>query len=116
MIPVGLCTSRTALATLFTFCPPGPLDRANAVISRSFSGITRSFSSNSGVTSTVAKLVCRLPWLLNGLTRASRCVPRSQARYPNAKSPLTCSVTDAMPTSVPWLFSSSSTFQPICSK
>ena len=28
--------------------------------------------------STVAKLVWRLPWALNGLTRARRCVPRSQ--------------------------------------
>ena len=39
-----------------------------------------SINTGSGVTSTVAKLVCRLPWALNGLTRASRCVPRSHAR------------------------------------
>ena len=32
--------------------------------------------SNSGVTSTVAKLVWRFPSALNGDTRARRCVPR----------------------------------------
>jgi len=79
-MPVGLCTMRTADATLFTFCPPGPDERANVVISRSFSGISTLVSANSGTTSTVAKLVWRLPWALKGLTRASRCVPRSHLR------------------------------------
>ena len=77
-MPVGRWVTRIALATLLTFWPPGPLARTNATISMSFSGTTRPVSSNSGVTSTVAKLVWRLPSALNGLTRASRCVPRSQ--------------------------------------
>ena len=70
---------RTADATLFTFCPPGPLARTKATISMSASGISisPSSSSKSGTTSTEAKLVCRLPWALNGLGRTSRCTPAS---------------------------------------
>jgi hypothetical protein len=33
-----MCVMRTALATLLTFCPPGPLERTNATMSRSLSG------------------------------------------------------------------------------
>ena len=118
MIPVGLCTMRTADATLLTFCPPGPLERAKVVSSISVSGMFSSTSSNSGVTSTVEKLVCRLPCALKGLTRASRCVPRSQLRYPKAKGPVTCKVTVEMPTSVPCCMATSSTFHSgwCCSK
>jgi hypothetical protein len=46
-----------ALATLLTFCPPGPLARTKGVTSTSRSGISTLVSSNSGMTSTVAKLV-----------------------------------------------------------
>ena len=52
VMPVGLCVMRTADATLFTFCPPGPLARTKARMSRSVSGISPvswSDSGNSGV-------------------------------------------------------------------
>ena len=37
-------------------------------------------SASEGSTSTSAKLVCRLPWALNGLTRTRRCTPISVLR------------------------------------
>src|SRR5213076_1188618 len=53
VIPVGLWVIRTAVATLFTFCPPSPLARTKATMSRSVSGISELlFSSNSGTTVT----------------------------------------------------------------
>ena len=77
VMPVGLWVMRTAVATLFTFCPPGPLARTKATMSRSVSGIVDvgSASSNSGTTVNAAKLVCRLPCALNGLGRTRRCTP-----------------------------------------
>jgi hypothetical protein len=49
LIPVGTCRNVTAVETLFTFCPPGPLDRAK-VSSRSFS-LIRSFRIRSAMAS-----------------------------------------------------------------
>ena len=37
-MPVGLWVMRTAVATLFTFCPPGPLARTKATMSMSAFG------------------------------------------------------------------------------
>lgn len=52
MIPVGMCRTRTAVSTLFTFCPPLPPDFVK-VISRSLSGITSvAIPSSFGITST----------------------------------------------------------------
>ena len=51
-------------------------------MSMSASLISTSTSSSTGHTCTVAKLVCRRPWLSNGLMRTRRCVPRSLVSRP----------------------------------
>ena len=81
-IPLGLCKIRTAVSTLFTFCPPLPPLR-NVPISRS-AGLTSigAVSAISGTTSTLANEVCRRLFASNGEMRTSRCTPRSVCRCP----------------------------------
>ncbi len=74
-----MCLRRTALETLLTFWPPGPLERANS-ISTSLSLISTSMSSMSGTTSTAANEVWRRPLLSKGDMRTSRCTPISLFR------------------------------------
>ncbi len=58
--PVGKWRRRTAVSTLFTFCPPLPPARM-VVISMSLSGTSMLISSSSsGTTSTAAKAVWRV--------------------------------------------------------
>ena len=83
-VPVGRWVMRTAESVVFTDWPPGPLER-NTSTRMSFSGISTSCASSmSGMTSTAAKLVCRLPAAPNGLMRTRRCVPASTLSVPNA--------------------------------
>ena len=116
--PVGLCVMRTAVATLFTFCPPGPLLRAKASTSSSVSGMTisASSSSNSGTTSTPAKLVCRVLFALNGDGRTRRWTPASALRYPKAYGPSTRRLTDLSPACWPSWRSVSSILKPLFSQ
>ena len=58
-----------------------------------------SVCSTTGSTSTPAKLVCRRPWLSNGLIRTSRCVPDSTLSVPYAYGTLTAKVADFRPAS-----------------
>ena len=51
--PVGRCVTRTAESVVFTLCPPGPVERMTST-RRSFSWISISTSSASGITATVA--------------------------------------------------------------
>ena len=60
-----------------------------------------SLSPMTGMTSTLAKLVCRAALALNGDRRTRRCVPRSAARRPYACRPPISSSTDLMPASSP---------------
>mmetsp|Transcript_10406 Transcript_10406/g.31807 ORF Transcript_10406/g.31807 Transcript_10406/m.31807 type:complete len:262 (-) Transcript_10406:215-1000(-) len=113
-VPVGRCTIRTAVSTLFTFWPPLPPLRM-VVISTSFSSTSTPCSSSSssfGMTSMPAKLVWRFPCALNGDIRTSRCVPFSALRYPYANSPSTSSVADLYPHSSPGLSSARRTENP----
>ena len=68
--------NRTAVSTLFTFCPPAPPER---IVSTSISsgGIDNFFSKSSitGIASTLAKLVCLFPFALNGDIRTNLCTP-----------------------------------------
>ena len=83
-MPVGRWVIRTAESVVLTDWPPGP-DERNTSTRMSLSGMSiASVSSISGMTSTAAKLVCRLPAELNGLIRTSRCVPASTLSVPNA--------------------------------
>ena len=105
VIPVGTCLIRTAVSTLFTFCPPAPPLRM-VLISRSesFSNtVSTAPSSSTGVTSTAANDVCRVASFLNGDCRTSLCVPRSQRKYPYANRPSTSNVTLFNPASSPSL-------------
>ena len=78
--PVGMCLMRTAVSTLFTFCPPLPPERVNE-ISKSSSGTSAlTASDNTGMSSTPAKLVCRAALALKGDRRTRRCVPFSDSR------------------------------------
>ena len=75
---------RTAESVVLTLWPPGPLERKTSTrMSLSGTSITLA-SSSSGMTSTAAKLVWRLPAELKGLIRTSRCVPASTESVPNA--------------------------------
>jgi hypothetical protein len=66
----------------------------------SFSGISTSCASSmSGMTSTAAKLVWRLPAAPNGLMRTRRCVPASTLSVPKAYGASISKVADLMPAS-----------------
>ena len=81
-MPVGMWVIRTAESVVLTDWPPGPEERKTSTL-MSFSGISIvSVCSMSGTTSTAAKLVCRRPWLSNGLIRTRRWVPPSTERLP----------------------------------
>jgi hypothetical protein len=85
---------RTAESVVLTLCPPGPEDRKTST-RMSFSGIsTSTASSRTGMTSTAAKLVCRLSAEPNGLIRARRWVPASTLSVPNAYGASTSKVSD----------------------
>ena len=56
-IPLGTCLMRTAVSTLFTFCPPLPPERKVSVSSSVGLMTISSSSFNSETTSTLAKLV-----------------------------------------------------------
>src|SRR3990167_7436288 len=87
---VGTCTTRTAVSTLFTFCPPGPLERENSNLT-SLSGILKfsaSIRGKSGRTSTRAKEVCLKPFESYGEIRTNLCTPASFFKNPYTYSPL----------------------------
>src|SRR5438876_1033353 len=76
-MPVGLCKMRTAVSTLFTFCPPLPPLR-KVSISRSAGLISiGAVSAISGTTSTLANDVCRRLFASNGEIRTRRWTLRS---------------------------------------
>ena len=107
---------RTALSTLLTFWPPAPPDRI-VLTSRSAAGISTSASASSrssGISSTPAKLVCRLFAALNGESRTRRWVPRSERSSPYAYSPSIVSVADLIPASSPSVRSVSVARAPGC--
>ena len=80
---------RTAVSRLFTFCPPGPPERATDM-SSSLSGMCVSGRSGSfGRTSTSENEVCRFPAELNGDMRTKRCTPASCFKAPYAPEPST---------------------------
>ena len=82
--PDGTCTMRTALSTLLTFWPPAPPDRI-VLTSRSAAGISTSASASSRssvISSTPAKLVCRLFAALNGESRTRRWCAALGAQQP----------------------------------
>ncbi len=61
-------------------------------------------SSISGLTNTLAKLVCLRFAESNGEMRTSRCTPVSPVSRPNANSPVTVNVADLIPASSPsWI-------------
>ena len=78
-----MCVMRTAVSTLFTFCPPLPPER-NVSTRNSVGGMTISddISSICAIASTLAKLVCRRLFESNGEMRTSRCTPRSALQKP----------------------------------
>ncbi|MNT76497.1 hypothetical protein D3C72_2155080 [compost metagenome] len=79
---VGRWVMRMAVSTLFTFWPPAPPER-KVSMRRSLGSMSRSMSASiSGITSTPAKAVCRLPAELKGEMRTRRCVPFSACNRP----------------------------------
>ena len=78
-----MCVMRTAVSTLFTFCPPLPPERKVSTLQfgRRDHDVRR-LSSISAITSTLAKLVCRRLFESNGEMRTSRCTPRSALQKP----------------------------------
>ena len=75
-IPVGRWIRCTAVATLLTFCPPGPC--AVVIISLTSAGSTSlATSSGSAITATVAVLVWIRPCASVAGTRFTWCVPAS---------------------------------------
>ena len=87
-IPVGTCVMRTAESVVFTLCPPGPVERMTSIL-RSFSSISISTSSASGMTATVAVEVWIRPWDSVSGTRCTRCVPPSNLKTEYAPWPFT---------------------------
>ena len=75
-MPVGSCVKRTAVATLFTFCPPALLAWKMSVRTCDQS-ISTSTSSASGSTATVAVEVWMRPCDSVSGTRWTRCTPDS---------------------------------------
>mmetsp|Transcript_12748 Transcript_12748/g.23899 ORF Transcript_12748/g.23899 Transcript_12748/m.23899 type:complete len:204 (-) Transcript_12748:524-1135(-) len=78
------------------------------VISNSDSGISissTSSSSNTGITSTPAKVVCLLLFALKGLNLTNRCAPFSPRNQPYALVPSIRISTDLYPTTSPAVFS-----------
>ena len=112
VMPVGLWMTRTAVATLFTLCPPGPLARNIWVSTSTPSIVMFSASPGSGMTSTDAMLVCRRPALSKGDMRTSRCTPCSPARVAWARGPPMSIVMDLIPSPSPWDVSKVSTGLP----
>src|SRR5690349_15746446 len=98
-MPVGRWVSRTAESVVLTPWPPGPLERYTSTRSSSSGMSISSVCSTTGTTSTAAKLVCRRPWLSNGLIRTSRWVPDSMDRVPYAYGAFTVNVADLSPAS-----------------
>ena len=109
---VGKCVMRTAVSTLFTFCPPLP--PARYVSTRSSSGrmLISMRSSISGITKTDANEVCRRAAWSNGEMRTSRCTPVSPASSPYAFSPENWTVAFLIPASSPGDSSSTTAFIP----
>ena len=102
-MPLGMCVMRTAESVLFTCWPPAP-DARNVSMRMSSSSISiAAASSRSGATITCAKLVWRRCAESNGLSRTSRCLPRSALRIPYAFSPRIVIVADLIPYSSPGL-------------
>mmetsp|Transcript_5060 Transcript_5060/g.17564 ORF Transcript_5060/g.17564 Transcript_5060/m.17564 type:complete len:352 (+) Transcript_5060:2715-3770(+) len=101
-MPVGMCLIRTAVSTLLTFCPPFPPARI-VVISRSSSGMATSATSSgsSGITSTAANDVSRVPPELKGDMRTKRCVPFSERNLPYANRPCNSMVEFLIPAPSP---------------
>ncbi|MNS50597.1 hypothetical protein D3C72_832500 [compost metagenome] len=81
---VGRCVMRMAVSTLFTFWPPAPPERKVSMRSSLGSMSSSRSASISGITSTPAKAVWRLPAELNGEMRTNRCVPFSACSLPKA--------------------------------
>ena len=81
-MPVGLWIRRTAEDVLLMCWPPAPEER-NTCISMSLGLISIwMFSSSSGITSRLAKLVWRRALASNGLMRTRRCTPCSLFSMP----------------------------------
>ena len=87
---------RTAESVVFTLCPPGPVERMTST-RRSFSWISISTSSASGMTATVAVEVWIRPCDSVSGTRCTRCVPPSNLKIENAPWPLTANTASLTP-------------------
>ena len=70
---------RTAESVVFTDWPPGPDERKTSIF-RSFRSTSRSTSSASGITATVAVEVWMRPCDSVSGTRWTRCVPPSNLK------------------------------------
>lgn len=77
IIPVGACRRRTAVSTLFTFCPPAPLARIVSNVISAGLILISIVSSTKGYTYTETKLVCLLALESKGEIRTNRCTPFS---------------------------------------
>ena len=78
--------------------------------------ITRSISSTSGSTATVAADVCTLPWVSVSGTRCTRCTPASNFSVPKISRPSTFTMISLYPPAVPSVISMISCFHFIVSK
>jgi hypothetical protein len=95
-MPVGLWVRSIAVSTLLTFCPPAPPERAVDRVMSSFL-ISIVTSSTSGITATVAVLVCTRPAVSVAGTRWTRCTPASNLSLEKTESPFTSSVASRYP-------------------
>ena len=99
-MPVGRWVSRTAESVVLTPCPPGPgravdVDADLVVRDLDLVGLL----DHRHHLDARRRLVCRRPWLSNGLIRTSRWVPDSTESVPYAYGALTANVADLRPAS-----------------